>query len=197
MKKTSTLGPDSAAEGRRQNRGEIPKNIGERSEPQSTARPASLVDIFVVWPRFLPSSPTAEPGPRLPFNFPSPDYLSARSPAWFSGHAQFFYSSPSTPLPISLRPPLHAEPVDVFLFSLRIKGLITLAKLNWCGGLMKRVKMVETVYHLCQPSMFTTMFPFKFFFPFGINLSLYDRKYESDQNPERSQLKRFPHGEDL
>ena len=35
------------------------------------------------------------------------------------------------------------------------------------------------------------------FFPFGINLSLYDRKYESDQNRERSQLKRFPHGEDL
>ena len=65
---------------------------------------------------------------------------------------------------------------------------------------MKRVKMVETVYDLCQPSMSTTIFPTnrgsRFFFPFG-NLSLYDLKYESDQNPERSQLKRFPHGEDL
>ena len=56
--------------------------------------------------------------------------------------------------------------------------------------------MVETVYDLCQPSMFTTMFPSKpglsFLFSFG-NLSLYDRTYESDQNPERSQPKRFPH----
>ena len=49
--------------------------------------------------------------------------------------------------------------------------------------------MVETVYDLCQPSMFTTTFPAKqgssFFFPLG-NLSLCDRKRESDQSPERS-----------
>ena len=49
--------------------------------------------------------------------------------------------------------------------------------------------MVETGYDLCQPSMFTTMFPskpgFKFFLSLG-NLSLYDRKYQSDQNPERT-----------
>ena len=84
MKSTSTKGPDSAVEGRRQNPGQIAKNIGERqSEPQSTAQLASLVDIFAVWPHFLPSSPTAEAGPRL---------------------------------------------VDAFLFSLKIKGLITLAK---------------------------------------------------------------------
>ena len=50
--------------------------------------------------------------------------------------------------------------------------------------------MVETVYDLCQPSMFTTTFSAKlgssFFFPFG-NLSLCSRKHESDQNPERTQ----------
>ena len=48
--------------------------------------------------------------------------------------------------------------------------------------------MVETVYDLCQPSMFTTTFTAKlgssFFFPFG-NLSLCSRK--SDQTPERTQ----------
>ena len=49
MKSTSTLGPDSAVEGRRQNPGQIAKNIGERqSEPQSTAQLASLANIFVV-----------------------------------------------------------------------------------------------------------------------------------------------------
>ena len=50
--------------------------------------------------------------------------------------------------------------------------------------------MVETVYDLCQPSMFTTTFTAKlgssFFFPFG-NLSLCSRKHESDQNSERTQ----------
>ena len=33
--------------------------------PQATARLASFADIFPIWPRFLPFSPTAEPGPRL------------------------------------------------------------------------------------------------------------------------------------
>ena len=37
MKSTSTKGPDSAVEGRRQNPGQIAKSIGEgQSEPQST-----------------------------------------------------------------------------------------------------------------------------------------------------------------
>ena len=52
--------------------------------------------------------------------------------------------------------------------------------------------MVETVYHLCQPSMFTTTFPAKpgsnFFFPFG-HVSLFDLKHESDQNPEVIKIK--------
>ena len=129
MKSTSTKGPDSAVEGRRQNPGQIAKNIGEgQSEPQSTAQLASLANIFAVWPRFLPSSPTAEPSPRLLFIFPSPDYLSARSPIWFFRPRPFFFLLPP------LRPPAlpNAEPgpslVDAFLFSLKIKGLITLAK---------------------------------------------------------------------
>ena len=131
MKSTSTLGPDSAVEGRRQNPGQIAKNIGERqSEPQSTAQLALLANIFVVWPRFLPSSPTAEPSPRLLFNFPFPDYLSARSPIWFFRPRPFFsFFLPFAPPP---PPPTNAEPdptlVDAFLFSLKIKGLITLAK---------------------------------------------------------------------
>ena len=33
--------------------------------PQVTPRLASFVDIFPIWPCFLPFSPTAEPGPRL------------------------------------------------------------------------------------------------------------------------------------
>ena len=33
--------------------------------PQATARLASFADIFPFWPRFLPFSPTAEPGPGL------------------------------------------------------------------------------------------------------------------------------------
>ena len=32
---------------------------------QATARLASFADIFSIWPRFLPFSPTAEPGPGL------------------------------------------------------------------------------------------------------------------------------------
>ena len=49
MKSTSTKGPDSAVEGRRQNPGQTAKNIGERqSEPQSTAQLASLANIFAV-----------------------------------------------------------------------------------------------------------------------------------------------------
>ena len=60
--------------------------------------------------------------------------------------------------------------------------------------------MVETVYDLCQPSImfnvYNECFPrnrgSSFFFPFG-NLSLCDRKYQSDQNPERTQPERFPH----
>ena len=61
-KSTSTLGPDSAVEGRRQNRGEIAKNIGERSEHCSARFPRR--DIFAVWPWFLPSS--LAPPPPLP-----------------------------------------------------------------------------------------------------------------------------------
>ena len=48
MKSTSSLGPESAVKGRGQNPGQIAKNIGERSEPHSTSRPTSLVDIFAV-----------------------------------------------------------------------------------------------------------------------------------------------------
>ena len=33
--------------------------------PQATAWLISFADIFPIWPRFLPFSPTAEPGPRL------------------------------------------------------------------------------------------------------------------------------------
>ena len=33
--------------------------------PQATAGLASLADIFLIWPRFLPFPPTVEPGPRL------------------------------------------------------------------------------------------------------------------------------------
>ena len=58
--------------------GKREKKIGERSEPrgggkvalpfplpQVTPRLASFADIFPIWPRFLPFSPTAEPGPGL------------------------------------------------------------------------------------------------------------------------------------
>ena len=51
---------------------------------------------------------------------------------------------------------------------------------------IKRVKLkiVETVYDLCQPSMFTATFSgeatFKFFLPLGNRLSLCNRKNESD-----------------
>ena len=58
--------------------GKKEKKIGERREPRgggkvalpfppplSTPRLASFADIFPIWPRFLPFSPTAEPGPRL------------------------------------------------------------------------------------------------------------------------------------
>ena len=49
MKSTSTKGPDSAVEGRRQNPDQIAKNIGERqSETQSTAQLALLANIFAV-----------------------------------------------------------------------------------------------------------------------------------------------------
>ena len=64
--------------------------------------------------------------------------------------------------------------------------------------MIKRVKMVETVYDLCQPSIFTTTFPTKpgpnFFFPFG-HLSLCDRNHESAQNPKRPQPKLSLNGE--
>ena len=82
---------------------------------------------------------------------------------------------------------LSADEVSALFFGLKI----ALSKLNWSGSFIKRVIiMVETVYDLCQPSMFTTTFTTKrsssFFFPFG-NLSLCSRKHESDQNPERTQ----------
>ena len=94
----------------------------------------------------------------------------------------------------------HCESTSSFVVS-KFKGWTALAKLNWYGGFIERVKLeiVEAVYDLCQPSMFTTTFPANktvsiFFFPFG-NLSLCDRKHESDQNPERTQAKLFPHWE--
>ena len=174
MKSTSTKGPDSAVEGRRQNPGQIAKSIGGgQSEPQST-------NIFAVWPRFclLPQLRSLVPG----YSFISPSQTTSRlAPRFgFLAHAHFFpSSSPSPPPP---PPPTNAEPgprlVDAFLFSLKIKGLITRAK----------------------PLMSTGIFPTNqgssFFFPFG-NLSLYDHRHESDQNAGRSQPKRFPHGEDL
>ena len=73
FKFTTSLGPGSAL-------GKIgklvrvkKKNIGERREPRGSlgpplAGPASLADVFPIWPRFLPCSPTAEPGPRLVYN---------------------------------------------------------------------------------------------------------------------------------
>ena len=140
MKSTSTKGPDSAVEGRRQNPGQIAKNIGERqSEPQSTAQLASLANIFAVWPRFLPSSPTAEPSPRLLFYFPSPDHLSARSPIWFFRPRPFFsFFLPPPPSPTNAEP--GPRLVDAFLFSLKIKGLSLP-----CPQRYLRVRMVLTV----------------------------------------------------
>ena len=78
------------------------------------------------------------------------------------------------------------------------KGWITLAKVNWCGGFIERVKIGETVDDLCQPLMFTTTLPAKpdssVFFPL-CHLWLCDRKDEIVQNPEWTQPKLFPHGE--
>ena len=59
--------------------------------------------------------------------------------------------------------------------------------------------MLQTVYDLCQSSMFTTTFPAKvsssFFFSLG-NLSLcYRRHGLSDENSARTQPKLFPLGE--
>ena len=58
-----------------------------------------------------------------------------------------------------------------FLFSLKIKAWVALAKLNWYGGFTRRVKMVQTPYDLCQSLMFTTTSSAKpgssFFRPFG------------------------------
>ena len=58
--------------------------------------------------------------------------------------------------------------------------------------------MVEAVYDLWQPSMFTTTFRAKpglrFFFPLG-SLSVCYLKHGSQQNPDRPQPKLFPHGE--
>ena len=75
-------------------------------------------------------------------------------------------------------PPLFAEPgprLPLPLPRLPLGSLTDLvnhlpAKLNWCGDFKKRVKMVETVYDLCQPSMFTTMFPSKPGFKFFLSL---------------------------
>ena len=78
------------------------------------------------------------------------------------------------------------------------KGWITLAKVNWCGGFIERVKIGETVDDLCQPLMFTTTLPAKpdssVFFPL-CHLWLCGRKDEIVQNPEWTQPKLFPHGE--
>ena len=59
--------------------------------------------------------------------------------------------------------------------------------------------MLQTIYDLCQSSMFTTTFPAKvsssFFFSLG-NLSLCDRRHGlSDENSARTQPKLFPLGE--
>ena len=37
----------------------------DRNSGEATAQVASLADIFLIWARFLPFSPTAEPGPRV------------------------------------------------------------------------------------------------------------------------------------
>ena len=67
-------------------------------------------------------------------------------------------------------------------FSLKIKAESLLPSLIDVAVLLKRVKMVETVYDLSQPPMFTTTFPSKqcssFSFPLG-NLPMCDRKHES------------------
>ena len=68
-----------------------------------------------------------------------------------------------------------------------------LPSLTDAAVLLKRVKMVETVYDLSQPSVFTTGFKgSSFVFPLG-NLLLCDRKHES-ANPTRaiSQKNRTP-----
>ena len=63
------------------------------------------------------------------------------------------------------------------------KAKLLLPNLINGAGFIKRVKMVKTVYDLCQPSMFTMTFPAKqgsrFFFPLS-NLSLCDGKHERD-----------------
>ena len=93
---------------------------------------------------------------------------------------------------------LSANEVDVFLLSLKIKDWIALAKLNWCGGFSKSVKMVQTVYDLCQPSMFTTTFPVKphssFFLPLGQFITVWPQTRKWPY-PECAQPKLFPHGE--
>ena len=58
-------------------------------------------------------------------------------------------------------------------------------------GFIKRVKIVENVYDLCQPSMFSTK-PGSIFPPWAKPCS---RRHESDQNPERIQPKLFSQGD--
>ena len=71
----ANLRPGSPLGGKRNKTGERsePRGVvygGEKVAPpfplhMSAAGLASLADIFPIWPRFLPFSPTAEPGPKL------------------------------------------------------------------------------------------------------------------------------------
>ena len=61
--------------------------------------------------------------------------------------------------------------VQLNIFSLKIKGWIALAKLDWFGSFIKRVMVENFCCNLCQTSMFTMTVTTKlcssFSFPFG------------------------------
>ena len=59
---SNSLGPGSAL---RKKRKKSASEAIREVVSQTTAELASLADIFPIWLRFLPYSPTAEPGPRL------------------------------------------------------------------------------------------------------------------------------------
>ena len=69
---------------------------------------------------------------------------------------------------------------------------------------MKTVKMVETVYDLFQPSMFTTMFPskpgFKFFLPLSVSyryMTANIKVIKTQSEPKQSDFSIGSLGEDL
>ena len=104
MKSTSTKGPDSAVEGRRQNPGQTAKNIGEReSEPPNPLLSSLRWPIFLLFdPVFclLPQLRSIVPG----YSLISPSQTTSRlDPRFgFFAHAHFFpSSSPSPPPPPS------------------------------------------------------------------------------------------------